>query len=230
MNEMPFTLALLGLEIGFSILVLDTLRRVGASGGFLLAIGAAFALWLFADYQLLARGFFSASGMPQLVFAAALALPVVLGFIATRLSAPLRHAVAAMTTADFLRLQATQVLFGGMFFFTIALPSWIQIAGGVGDVIAGGSALLALQLLRGRPDRERLAVLLGNLPGIVDFLIILSLGVFVLFRDQSPDMPFDLIPLFVVPTYILLHFYSLARLGALVSKDGISGKKALQMM
>jgi hypothetical protein len=210
MNELPFTVALVALEIAYSALLLVTLRAGGAR--MMSTIAVVLVVWLSADYLLLRNGWFSSTGFPQLSFVGVLTLLIILGFVATRAWTPLRNVVTALTTRDFLRLQTPRVIFGGMFFATTALPLWIKSIGGVGDIIAGGSALLALRLLRARPSSERSAILLGNLPGVADFVVILSLGALVLFRHQSPDIPFDLVPLYVVPILILLHVYSLARL------------------
>ena len=47
--------------------------------------------------------------------------------------------------------------------------------------------------------------------GIFDFIIVLSFGAGVVLQNQSPDIPFNLIPLYVVPLFILLHIFSLQR-------------------
>lgn len=77
---------------------------------------------------------------------------------------------------------------------------------------------LAVYLLNQERIDERLAIIYGNLVGILDFIIVLTLGLFVVLKDHSPDMMFNLIPLYVVPTFILLHIFSIERLFKLSDK------------
>ncbi len=212
MNEINYALTLVGIEITFSIMVLMALRNVGAKGSTLAIIGLVYSLWLTGDYLLLANGFFSATGLPQVAFALGLAIPISIGVLAILLWPALSDAVNSMSTHTFLLLQHMRALFGVMFFFTTALPAWVQYIGGLGDIASGIGAFLALRHFRNHPDEERLAIIRGNIVGILDLLIILNLGVFVWMRDNSPDIPFSLIPLYVVPTFIILHIFSLLRL------------------
>ena len=103
--------------------------------------------------------------------------------------------------------------FGILFFFTATLPVWFQYTGGLGDIAAGFGAFLGLYYLYKNPANERQAIIRGNLIGILDFIVVLSLGTLVVLRDHAPDIMFLLIPLYVVPLFILLHIFSLQRLG-----------------
>jgi len=211
-NEAEFTITLIILEIIFSLSVLRTLDKAGGKTSMLVVIGVIFATWLATMYTLISNGFFTATGLPRLSFSVAVVIPVILGYVAVRLYMPLRQAVGAMTTEDFLRLQYWRAAFGVMFFFTTALPIWFKYVGGLGDIAAGIGALLALSVFRKHPDQERRTIILGNMIGIVDFVVVVTLGVGVVLQDQSPDMAFDLIPLYVVPIFILLHIFSMQRL------------------
>ncbi|HHB13504.1 MAG TPA: hypothetical protein ENK62_09925 [Chromatiales bacterium] len=215
MHETPYAYILVVIELLFTSMLLAALRRAGARRRTLVLSGGVLVLWLTAAYGLLATGSLAATGMPRTAFTLAVALPTVGGLLAVFLWRPLRSAVSAMPTRSFLRLQRMRAVFGSLFFFTAALPAWFQYVGGLGDVAAGTAALLALAYLRAHPDRERRAVLVGNLPGVLDFVVVMTLGVFVVLRDHAPDFAFNLIPLYVVPLFILLHVFSLRRLGHL---------------
>ena len=75
---------------------------------------------------------------------------------------------------------------------------------------------LALRQLQKNPNNVARAIIEGNIIGILDFVVVLNLGVFVVLMNQSAsnvlsDM-FNLIPLVVVPVFILLHIFSVQKL------------------
>lgn len=212
MNEPAFTSTLIFLEILFSAAVLKTLGSAGGRWPLLTLVGAVLAAWLATMYTLIHWGFFSATGIPQLTFTLAVAIPVILGYAGVRRYSPLREVVDLMTTSDLLRLQYWRAAFGVMFFLTGALPHWFKLVGGLGDIAAGLAAIAALAMYRDRPELERKAIIRGNVVGILDFAIVLTLGAGVVLQNQSPDIAFDLIPLYVVPIFILLHVFSLQRM------------------
>jgi hypothetical protein len=212
MNETTFAIVLIFLEIIFSLMVLRTLGRSGVRMTVLSVIGVIMAGWLAIMYSLVSNGFFSATGVPQLSFPLAVVIPVILGYLAIRFYAPLRQAVDSMATADFLQLQYWRSAFGVMFFFTDALPMWFKYVGGLGDISAGIGAFLALTWFHKGSSTERQTIIRGNFVGILDFVVVIILGVGIVRQPQSPDVAFDLIPLYVVPIFILLHVFSLRRL------------------
>lgn len=214
-----FTVALIALEAVFSLMILTTLGKTGASKFVLMIIGTVFTLWLATTYVLLSQGFYTATGVPQLAFALGVTIPVVIGYLAKQLWQPLTKAVDAMSTKSFLLLQFMRAAFGIMFFFTAALPVWFQYTGGLGDIAAGFGAFLGLYCLYKNPNNERQAIIRGNLIGILDFIVVLSLGLIVVLSDHSPDIMFSLIPLYVVPLFILLHIFSLQRLSKINQKN-----------
>ncbi|WP_462322925.1 hypothetical protein [Halochromatium sp.] len=230
MNEPVYATTLVALEILFTLMVLAALRASGARAPLLIIIGSTCMLWLAGVYRLLANGFFSATGMPQLAFFLTVVVLTAIGFLAARAWRPLRAVVDAVPTREVLRLQQMRAMFGAMFFFTAALPLWFQYLGGLGDIAAGIGAFLALRYLRAGSDpldadRERRAIIGGNLVGILDFAVVLTLGVLIVLRDHSPDIAFDLIPLYVVPIFLLLHLVSLQRLSALGAASDASGHR-----
>jgi len=212
MTESVFTSTLLIVEVIFSVMLLMKLKKAGASGLLLLSLASIFIVWLVSAYMMLTNGFFSATGMPQVSFTMAIVIPVVLGLLAAKLWRPLGDAISYMSVSDFLALQHMRAVFGGLFFFTASLPVWFQYLGGLGDIAAGVGAFLALRYLVKNPDKEKQANIKGNLVGILDFIIVLNVGVMVVLDGHSPDMTFNLIPLYVVPLFILLHIFSLQRL------------------
>ncbi|NBC49064.1 MAG: hypothetical protein GVY22_14000 [Gammaproteobacteria bacterium] len=66
MNEPVYAATLVVLEILFTLMLLAVLRSSGARAPLLIIIGSTCMLWLAGVYLLLANGFFSATGMPQL--------------------------------------------------------------------------------------------------------------------------------------------------------------------
>ncbi len=211
MNEPGFTIAIIMLELIFSAMLIKILIKAGLSKLIMFIISAVLFIWLLLIYSLLSKGFFSATGIPQLSFTIAVILPVALGYLAIRKNHNLREAVNAMSTNHFLYLQCWRAIFGVMFFFTSALPMWFKYLGGIGDIAAGIGAFLALQAFGKGAINERQAIVRGNLVGIFDFIIVLNFGAGVVLQNQSPDIPFNLIPLYVVPLFILLHVFSLQR-------------------
>lgn len=212
MNETIFTITLIIVEIIFTFMVLKALSNAGAKKPMLLVLAVVFFAWLMTDYLLIANGFFSSTGMQQFAFTAAVIIPIIIGYTAIRLYKPLRQVVEAMTTESLLRLQYMRSAFGILFFLTAALPLWFQLVGGLGDIVAGIGAFLALRYFRNNPKKERETIIRGNALGILDFIIVINLGVLVVLKDQSADIMFDLIPLYVVPQFILFHVFSLMRL------------------
>ncbi len=205
-------------------MVLKSLSNAGAKKPMLAVIALVFLTWLITDYLLIANGFFSSTGMQQFAFTAAVVIPIIIGYIAIRLYKPLRQVVDAMSTETFLRLQHMRSIFGVLFFFTAALPLWFQLVGGLGDIAAGIGAFLALRYFRRNPNKEREAIIRGNAIGILDFIIVINFGVLLVLKDQSPDIMFDLIPLYVVPQFILFHVFSLMRLKNLKRLRGLTRK------
>jgi len=214
-QENDFTVALVALEVIFSLMILTALSKAGARKSVLTIIGTVFILWFATSYALLSQGFYANADIPQLAFVLGVTLPVVIGFLAKQLWSPLTKAVDAISTQSFLLLQFMRAAFGIMFFFTAALPVWFQYTGGLGDIAAGFGAFLGLYYLHKNPNNERQAIIRGNLIGILDFIVVLSFGTLVILRDHAPDIMFLLIPLYVVPLFILLHIFSLQRLGKL---------------
>ncbi len=220
MNELNFTIALVILEIIFSVMVLGALRKADAKRNVLVILGAVFMAWLGSVYYMVTHGFFSGTGIPQIAFTLAIAIPVILGLIAQQYWKPLGEVVENMTTESLLSLQRMRSAFGVMFYFTAALPVWFQYLGGLGDIAAGIGAFVALGYLRKNPDQEHSAIIRGNFVGLLDFAIVLNVGALIVLDGESPDIIFNLIPLYVVPIFILIHIFSLQKLKKLAHYSG----------
>lgn len=122
MTDIVFTFTLIILEIIFSAMVLKTLKKAGGNNSLLISLGIVFSMWLVSTYMMLTNGFFSSTGIPQIIFTMGVALPVVLGLLASKFCKPLTVAINKVPISDFLALQQMRAVFGGMFFFSTSLP------------------------------------------------------------------------------------------------------------
>jgi len=99
-----------------------------------------------------------------------------------------------------------------MFFLTAIIPPWFQYIGGLGDIAAGFAAIFTLHMFQNKKIDEQKAIIRGNIVGILDFIVVLNLGLFLVLAEESPDVIFNMIPLYVVPIFISLHIFSFKRL------------------
>ena len=104
-QENDYTMALIALEVIFSLMILIALSKAGASMSVLMIIATVFTAWFVSAYILLAQGFYANADIPQLVFVFGVILPVVIGYLAKQFWSPLTKAVDAMSTKSFLLLQ-----------------------------------------------------------------------------------------------------------------------------
>lgn len=220
MNETNFTILLIMAEILFSIVVLFFMKKAGAKNSTLINTSAIMMLWLYTVYALISNGFFSGTNIPQLTFTIGIFLPVVIILIFQNVSQDFNKIIKNMATSDLLNLQQYRALFGVMFFLT-ALPTWFQFIGGLGDIAAGLAAIFTLSMFKNKKIDEQKAILKGNIVGILDFIVVLNLGALVVLKDESPDIIFNMIPLYVVPIFISIHIFSFIRLKKL-KKENIS--------
>lgn len=215
MNTFEFTIVLISVEILFLLLNLRALRRVEASASVLLAFAGAFLLWLGFSYYVLSQDLLSRFGNLQIGFTLMLIFPLVVGLSARQFWQGFSQVVSRLDTEAVLTLQLMRAPFGVLFFFT-DLPFWFQLVGGIGDILAGVAAYIALNRLKNNPDKVNRAIFEGNITGILDFMVVLSFGAFVVIPGLPAGQPFsdmfNLIPFVVVPVFILLHVFSLQKL------------------
>jgi len=212
MEEFNYTVVLIVVEVIFSLILIKILNKAGATKSMLLFFGGLFIGWLGLSYTMVTQGFFSSTSNPQVAFFIAVVIPIILGVSAQKFNTSFANIIKNIDTKCFLMLQSSRVVFGILFFFTASLPIWFQYVGGIGDILAGLSAFIAFKFLTKNQNKENKAIIKGNIIGILDFIVVLNLGVFIVLENKSPDIIFNLIPLYVVPIYILLHIFSLQKL------------------
>jgi hypothetical protein len=95
---------------------------------------------------------------------------------------------------------------------------------GWGDIAVGLLAPLAMLALPANTPARRRGVLLWNVLGLLDILMVLVTAQRLLFFSGSPNVlapmtrfPFSLLPLFIVPLVLITHFTMMARLWAELS-------------
>lgn len=97
------------------------------------------------------------------------------------------------------------------------LPGEFAVRGGIGDMLVGALVLI-LVLLPERTSRRRTLFLAWNVVGFVDILlVVVTAQKILLFGDASTmsvmaELPWALIPLFVVPLVISTHLLLFKRL------------------
>lgn len=190
-----------------------------------LVIGMAIAIaaWFGISSGMAAAGDFSAANgafaLPLL--ALSLLVPLAIGVAAILLVAPIRQLVSQRSVQPaVIALHSFRAIEGSAFLLMAALgvlPGIFAIPAGAGDVIVGLAAFSVGRGLRaGRWGR----VVVWNLFGVLDLLNAAALGVVTqpgqlnLFHATPTSAwllvePLVVIPTFVVPFYLLLHFVSL---------------------
>ncbi len=148
-----------------------------------------------------------------------ISIPVILGVILL-LWKPYKEVITVIPQEQYMKLQAFRILFGALILveaFFSDLPAWFRNLAGLGDIAAGIAGLVAYFLIV-RFGVKQWQVIVANSIGILDFLIVLPLGLFVVFVDTPVGLTIYLIPLFAVPLFILQIIYSLTNLKTLQSE------------
>jgi hypothetical protein len=168
-----------------------------------------------------------------------IAVPILLGCwmiwrwpsVARLIDAVPRHWVIAI---QFFRVEGVTFL---TLFEAHLLPGLFALPAGVGDVTVGVlAAVIAIGAAGGRPLDPR-TVLRWNLLGIADLVVAVSTGfltapsAFQMFAFDRPNrlismFPLVLIPTFLVPLAILLHFVSLIQLRRATEQAGGGRERA----
>ena len=189
-------------------------------------LGLIGAMWLLAIVVGGRAGVFeSGPGRPPLVLLMAIIVPPALFILGYRVSTAFRRFVLGLDLRVLTAMQTWRVL-GGTFLFLYAFnlrPALFAFPAGLGDVAVGVAAVFVLQaMITGHPSWRRRALLL-NLGGLLDFVGAIATGVLTsnsslgLFAPATPMpsmgmMPLSLIPSFLVPLWIIIHFASLLQL------------------
>jgi hypothetical protein len=162
--------------------------------------------------------------IPTLEFG--LLLPIIAGVIFYRRSSALRRIIAAASQGQLVGIQLYRVL--GIIFLVLfvggAMPGVFALPAGIGDFAVGLAApAVALALARGLRGSAGLARA-WNLFGLADLLVAVTTG-FLSSPSPIQKLAFDnpntlitafplvMIPVFLVPLAVLLHFASLTKLG-----------------
>jgi hypothetical protein len=194
--------------------------------GMVMLLALIGAIWLLAIVVAGAAAVFEAGpGRPPLALLAAIVVPPALFMLAYRVSTEFRRFVLGLDLRLLTAVQTWRVL-GGMFLFLYALnlrPALFAFSAGLGDVAVGVAAVFVLRsMIDGHPNWRR-RVLLLNLGGLLDFVGAIATGVLTsnsslgLFAPATPMpsmgmMPLSLIPSFMVPLWVIIHFASLLQL------------------
>jgi len=186
----------------------NALKTTGRNTNPTLLIGIILIIWLagitFLNFTIGVRtnGLFIGVGIPVLIGVFLL------------LWKPYREVIKAIPQENYMKLQALRMFFGALFLIEIffgVLPNWFRNLAGWGDIAAGIAGLIAVILIA-RLGVKKSHVIAANAVGILDFLIVLPLGLFVVVADAPIGLTINLIPLFAVPLFILQHIYSLTYL------------------
>jgi len=183
-------------------------------------VGAG-VLWFAAlAFASRAGAFEAAAGALPIALVAAIAVPVVGAVLLYRLSRPVRAWVRGLDGRVLVLAQTARVI-GGVFlaFWALGmLPAVFALPAGLGDVAVGVAAfvLTARWLRSGEVGRGSL--LWFNLLGLGDFVVAVAIGLALQVSGAGAGVlgafPVNLVPLFAVPVFILVHFASLAGLAA----------------
>ena len=187
-------------------------------------------LWFVAAFIGGVLNFFSQTGRPPVPIGVFLVIPIGGFTLAYAMSSRVRHAVDQIPL--WLITIAHVWRFVGLGFVTGAvvhvLPPQFGYPEGIGDFVAALFCLpLALAIRKGgHSPRLRAAFIAWNIYGLIDLVSAISMGILysrssfgVLRTDLSTDLmttfPVNLIPMYFVPLFILMHMLSLKRSGEL---------------
>ncbi len=184
------------------------LKKTGKSLKAVFVVGIIYLLWLIGiTFLNFTKGVYT----KELLLG--IGIPVLLGVLLL-LWKPYREVIKAIPQRHYMKLQALRIFFGIVLLLEVFigdLPSWFRNLAGGGDIAAGIAGLLAFFLIT-RFGVIKWQVITANIIGILDFLTVLPLGLFIIVVDVPVGLTIILIPMFAVPIFILQHIYSLTYL------------------
>jgi hypothetical protein len=209
-----------GLWLALSRTALDAPARIAVWA----ALAVPFTLWLAAAWGLALTGAFQARpGVPALPLA--ILLPLILALPPLMRSRRIAEVLDATPPSWLVAVQIYRI-FGGVF-----LAAWSRgeisavfaLPAGSGDVLVGVLALPVAALLAAGARGARQAAIAWNVLGLIDFAIAVGIGFLSapgplqLIVPDRPNLalgtfPTVMIPVFAVPSSILLHALSLRQL------------------
>ena len=191
-----------------------------------LAVMIPYTLWVAVAWSAAINGVFrpSASPIPVPLLPFALFLPVIIGAPLLLLSKRVGQMLDAMPATWLVALQMSRV-FGSVFlagWLGGALPGAFALPAGIGDVLTGLFALPAALAVAAGTAQGRRAGITWNIFGLADYAVAITLGVvtspgplqliFPSVPNVAASYPTVLIPVYAVPSGILLHALSLRQL------------------
>jgi hypothetical protein len=188
-------------------------------------VAVAMALWLGLVLLLGAQGAFSRPpGLPPLPIFFGYAIPLAVFFAAYFRWSEFRAFVLGVDLRLAAALQAWR--FGGLGFLSLyahgVLPGLFAFPAGLGDMaIAINAPLIVLGLVRHPSFATSRRFVIWNILGIVDLVVAVSLGTLCsgfihgisgnVTTSAMSQLPEVLIPAFLVPFFIMLHFTALSQ-------------------
>lgn len=168
-------------------------------------------LWLCASCLFATTG--SLLALPRPMIPAMIWTPVLLGSLAYRRSAQFKAVIDGLKLSTLLSVHLLRIFFGSSFLWLGAqgqLPTSFAYPAGLGDLLAGLSALVILSL---GPKRISPKVLLAwNVLGLIDMISVFINAQRVLFFDGGVEAlwrfgqwPFGMLPTSIVSLVLLSH-------------------------
>ncbi|MBS0294738.1 MAG: hypothetical protein JSR45_00410 [Proteobacteria bacterium] len=195
-------------------------RRIALLWSALVLIG-----WFAAAFALAWSGAFTGprDQLPTIQYG--VLAPILVGLLAAAVIAPLRRLLASIPISALIAVQFYRSL-GVVFLILLALhrlPALFALPAGIGDVAVGLSAPFVALAYARNPERSAALARRWNFFGLLDLAVALGTGVMTspsplqLFAFDAPNtligaFPLVLIPVFLVPLSILIHFTALAKL------------------
>jgi hypothetical protein len=223
-------------EITGSLQEIETAKSGDQHSGVRRVLAVAMALWLGLIFILGARGaFVGSAGSPPLAIFFGFAIPLAVFFAAYFGWSAFRTFVLA---ADLRLLAAIQAWrWAGLGFLSLyahgILPGLFAFPAGLGDMAIGFAApWIVLGLIRHPSFATSRRHVLWNIMGIVDLVVAVSMGTIcsgfvpgitqTVTTGSMAQLPLVLIPAYLVPIFIMLHFTALSQVRQLAR----SGKSA----
>lgn len=183
-----------------------------------LTAGLIAAWFVFALSASLLHVFQSNPGQPPLAVGLAVVIPIVLFFVLFAALPGFRQFALSLNPRILTFVQSWRVV--GFTFLVLystgLLPGLLALPAGWGDIAIGATAPLAATQLMS--FNRRTGFVVWQLLGILDLVMALALGVWAgMTITQGPGtalmavLPLSLLPTFVVPLFILLHFVCIAQ-------------------
>lgn len=162
--------------------------------------------------------FNGAPGQPPIALGLSVVIPVVVFLMWFARSPGFRDYLLSLNARTLTIVQSWRV--GGFVFLVLysygILPGLFALPAGWGDIAIGATAYLAAVKLG--DARRRRSFILWQLLGTLDLVLAIALGVTARFirpagisTDAMSVLPLSLIPTFVVPLLLMLHFICIAQ-------------------